>query len=1074
MEELRAELERVDANAHQAPIDISMVDTRPVPVADLEFLNYGNAPVKMKLNNTGYTVTVSGKFDGDPPTLRGGPLDGPFKFSQLHFHWGPSDSEGSEHTFEGRSCPLEMHMVHVNQKYSTQEEALLQKDGVVIVAFLFISGAKHPGLEGVARGLAEVSRPHTSFKIPPQALQSLCAPFQRDYFSYWGSVISPSCSHLIHWLVCRNPIEASPEQFAAFRQLLNVNEEPLVRNYRDVQALGGRTVFHLAPGSRDGFTLHCSPQSTCASAGDKGPAPPGQDTSALNVEQPCTSITEADSKGGLNMYGEVQRTESGREVVRTPSGRLLEKTDSGRLVERTPSGRLVERTDSGRLLERTPSGRLVERTPSGHQREVVRTPSGRLLEKTDSGRLVERTASGRTMERTESGRLLDQSRQLPPTIELTPSGHELTRTPSGRLLQKTASGRELERTPSGRLLEVSAASDIEGRPPGPPLGEDALGQQQLSVSGGSAEGAGAGAADDGGRQVGRTPSGTSDGRRALERTPSGRLPGMGSRVVSFSQITGPIKERSDNEWPATPFTGAATASPVFLDTAQAVRMPCPPLEFLGHFQTGVGLVLTNSGETVEISLMKAKDRPVLQGGPLKGRYILDSAHFHWLPNEDAAAGTHTINNARAEIECHLVHIHEDYKSKTEAMDHPNGLCVVSVLHQVGGAECEVFRRLCRELPRIQELYTQVEMPALDLSYMAKVVKPHEYLMYPGRFFGRDDGKALVWIVFPQPIGICCQNVAAFRSLRLSLDFRQHDTYPLGERPLYAVIADGGGVGDGTRVQGEPEELQLGALRRTASGRVRGIAPDEWPNVPFASKHPVLMAPLDIQSSTVPSIPMPPLQYRGHFPAASVPVELRNTGEAVDLMWKGGAAPSLVGGPLTEEYVFDSAHFHWAQNPEDVGAMHRVNGKRCDLEFHMVHYKKSLGTRQDAMFESDGLAVTSFLIQVGGQEDESFGQLTDALPAVKEVDAATELSIKMDWLKHRAGPHGFFTYPGTLFGADQGINVVWMVYPTPVQICCQHIARFYKLDCLDYERVHPLYEPLDRPMFHAINPDNCAS
>ncbi len=49
---------------------------------------------------------------------------------------------------------------------------------------------------------------------------------------------------------------------------------------------------------------------------------------------------------------------------------------------------------------------------------------------------------------------------------------------------------------------------------------------------------------------------------------------------------------------------------------------------------------------VEISLLKAKDRPVLQGGPLKGRYLLDSAHFHWLPNGDAAAGTHTINNSR--------------------------------------------------------------------------------------------------------------------------------------------------------------------------------------------------------------------------------------------------------------------------------------------------------------------------------------------------------------------------------------------------------------------------------------------
>lgn len=79
---------------------------------------------------------------------------------------------------------------------------------------------------------------------------------------------------------------------------------------------------------------------------------------------------------------------------------------------------------------------------------------------------------------------------------------------------------------------------------------------------------------------------------------------------------------------------------------------------------------------------------------------------------------------------------------------------------MGGAECEVFMRLCKELPRINELYTQVELPGLDLSYMSSVVKPHEYFLYPGRFFGREDGKALVWIVFPQPIGICCQNVSS--------------------------------------------------------------------------------------------------------------------------------------------------------------------------------------------------------------------------------------------------------------------------------------------------------------------------
>lgn len=78
---------------------------------------------------------------------------------------------------------------------------------------------------------------------------------------------------------------------------------------------------------------------------------------------------------------------------------------------------------------------------------------------------------------------------------------------------------------------------------------------------------------------------------------------------------------------------------------------------------------------------------------------------------------------------------------------------------MGGAECEAFQRLCKELPRINELYTQVELPGMDLSYMASVVKPHEYFLYPGRFFGREDGKALVWIVYAQPVGICCKNVS---------------------------------------------------------------------------------------------------------------------------------------------------------------------------------------------------------------------------------------------------------------------------------------------------------------------------
>ena len=35
-----------------------------------------------------------------------------FDFAQLHFHWGGTDAEGSEHTLDGgRAYPLEMHLV---------------------------------------------------------------------------------------------------------------------------------------------------------------------------------------------------------------------------------------------------------------------------------------------------------------------------------------------------------------------------------------------------------------------------------------------------------------------------------------------------------------------------------------------------------------------------------------------------------------------------------------------------------------------------------------------------------------------------------------------------------------------------------------------------------------------------------------------------------------------------------------------------------------------------------------------------------------------------------------------------
>lgn len=40
------------------------------------------------------------------------------------------------------------------------------------------------------------------------------------------------------------------------------------------------------------------------------------------------------------------------------------------------------------------------------------------------------------------------------------------------------------------------------------------------------------------------------------------------------------------------------------------------------------------------------------------------------------------------------------------------------------------------------------------------------------------------------------------------------------------------------------------------------------------------------------------------------------------------------------------------------------------------------------------------------------------------------------------PHSYVTYPGTLIGRQNNLNTVWIVYPTPIGICCTHVRSSF--------------------------------
>lgn len=82
-------------------------------------------------------VIISAKWHQERPFLRGGPFIGNYVFSQMHFHWGEDNREGSEHTVDGTRLPLEMHVVYFKSCYLTQEAALRKPDGVAILVYFY-------------------------------------------------------------------------------------------------------------------------------------------------------------------------------------------------------------------------------------------------------------------------------------------------------------------------------------------------------------------------------------------------------------------------------------------------------------------------------------------------------------------------------------------------------------------------------------------------------------------------------------------------------------------------------------------------------------------------------------------------------------------------------------------------------------------------------------------------------------------------------------------------------------------------------------------------------------------------
>ena len=213
----------------QSPIDL--LHSHKITLNDIQF-SYKDSP--FHVINNGHTLeeleplseTVKSRYPKHGQTVLHFDKDSTIVFDddlylleQFHFH------TPSEHTIDQKHYPLELHLVHHNERHEAAVVAVFMKAGKHNSFFeTFLAHAP--------KKVGEFIEDQTHMINPANLL-----PKRRSYYRYFGSYTTPPCHEGVIWAVMHDPIEVSAEQIQRFRTLLGHD------NARPAQPLHKRFVL---------------------------------------------------------------------------------------------------------------------------------------------------------------------------------------------------------------------------------------------------------------------------------------------------------------------------------------------------------------------------------------------------------------------------------------------------------------------------------------------------------------------------------------------------------------------------------------------------------------------------------------------------------------------------------------------------------------------------------------------------------------------------------------------------------------------------------------------------------------
>lgn len=251
---LSSEFSQCSLGKEQSPVDIAGVtEGEPAEIA-FDYANDGE-----RIVNTGLSVR---REHAGESRMRLGERE--FTLLQTHSH------NPSEHTVDGQSFPLEVHLVH-------QDAA----GNLAVVGVLFRLGAPNPAVQAMIDAAPQAGEPDTQLSAQTNSASLLpvaslggglnastrfdqtnsasLLPADTSYYTYMGSLTTPPCTEGVEWIVMTEVLEVSKEQVDQLSAL--TGGTPI---NRPVQPLGDRSItvrcvaFPARPPGDRSSTLRCT------------------------------------------------------------------------------------------------------------------------------------------------------------------------------------------------------------------------------------------------------------------------------------------------------------------------------------------------------------------------------------------------------------------------------------------------------------------------------------------------------------------------------------------------------------------------------------------------------------------------------------------------------------------------------------------------------------------------------------------------------------------------------------------------------------------------------------------------